>query len=104
VVEGTMFEPGCAVLSIGSTRLDLRELDVAPFRRAAAVVVDHSDQVQAESGDVAAALDGTSDHPEDLVTVLDLPGHTAIADSERNLFVFKSVGTIIQDSRWPRPS
>jgi len=42
-------------------------------------------------------LDAQAITPEDLVTVLDLPGHTAIADSERNLLVFKSVGTIIQD-------
>jgi ornithine cyclodeaminase/alanine dehydrogenase len=97
VVDGTMFEPGCAVLSIGSTRLDLRELDVATFRRAAAVVVDHIGQVQAESGDVVAALDAQAITPDQLITVLELPIHDAIAVSERNLLVFKSVGTVLQD-------
>lgn len=97
VVESTMFEPGCAVLSIGSTRLDLRELDVATFRRASAVVVDHAAQVQAESGDVVAALNAQAIIPEQLITVLELPIHNAVGASDRNLLVFKSVGTIIQD-------
>lgn len=97
VVESTMFEPGCAVLSIGSTRLDLRELDVATFRRAAAVVVDHAAQVQAESGDVVAALEAQAITPDQLITVPELPIHDGIAASERNLLVFKSVGTILQD-------
>lgn len=97
VVESTMFEPGCAVLSIGSTRLDLRELDVATFRRAAAVVVDHAGQVQAESGDVVAALDARAITPDHLITVRELPLHDAIEVGERNLLVFKSVGTILQD-------
>jgi alanine dehydrogenase len=97
VVESAMFDPGCVVLSIGSTRLDLRELDVATFRRAAIVVVDHAGQVQAESGDVVAALDANAITAEHLVTVPELPIHDAIAASERNLLVFKSVGTIVQD-------
>jgi ornithine cyclodeaminase/alanine dehydrogenase len=97
VVESTMFEPGCTVLSIGSTRLDLRELDVATFRRAAAVVVDHAGQVQAESGDVVAALDAQAITPDQLIAVRELPSHNAIAWSERDLLVFKSVGTILQD-------
>jgi alanine dehydrogenase len=97
VVESTMFEPGCAVLSIGSTRLDLRELDVATFRRAAAVVVDHAGQVQAESGDVVAALDAQAITLDQLITVPELPIHDGFASAERDLLVFKSVGTIIQD-------
>jgi alanine dehydrogenase len=97
VVESTMFEPGCAVLSIGSTRFDLRELDVATFRRASAVVVDHAGQVQAESGDVVAALDAKAITPDQLITVLELPIHNAVGMSDRDLLLFKSVGTIIQD-------
>jgi ornithine cyclodeaminase/alanine dehydrogenase len=97
VVESAMFEPGCAVLSIGSTRLDLRELDVATFRRASAVVVDHAGQVQAESGDVVAALNARAITPEQLITVPELGMWRPIAESERNLLVYKSVGTILQD-------
>jgi ornithine cyclodeaminase/alanine dehydrogenase len=97
VVQGTMFEPGCSVLSIGSTRLDLRELDVATFRRAAAVVVDHPGQVRAESGDVVAALDARAITPDQIVTVPELGLCDSSAESQRNLLVFKSVGTILQD-------
>jgi ornithine cyclodeaminase/alanine dehydrogenase len=101
VVDGTAFGPGTVVLSIGSTRPDLRELDITSLARADRLLVDSAQQVATESGDIVAGLaEGalTDDRMVALATlvaddrVLDRP-----AGGERDLLVFKSVGTSIQD-------
>lgn len=101
VVEGGDFRPGAVVLSIGSTRPDLRELDRGTLRRAAAVLVDDPRQVARESGDVIDALDSGAIEESRIVGMADpraLPGSDALArDGDRDLLVFKSVGTAIQD-------
>jgi alanine dehydrogenase len=99
VVAGAAFEPGSTVLSIGSTRPDLRELDTAAFARASVVLVDSERQVVTESGDVidaiaSGALDG--DHLVPMAAALDR-AFDVEEGSVRDLRVFKSVGTAIQD-------
>lgn len=99
VVEGGCFPPGAVVLSIGSTRPDLRELDDATFARARAVLVDDTACVLAESGDVRSALAGGCLTREALVQMQDWQPRAAAdgAGRERDLLVFKSVGTAVQD-------
>ena len=97
VVDGTLFAPGAVVLSIGSTRPDLRELDDATFARARAVVVDDPASVLAESGDVASAIAAGAISPESLISMADWNHNRATDDGSRDLLVFKSVGTAVQD-------
>jgi alanine dehydrogenase len=99
VVDGHDFDPGTCVLSIGSTRPDLRELDSVTMARASSLVVDDALQVPLESGDIAAALrDGDLAH-EQIISMASLCGGATCRpfDSQRDLLVFKSVGTAIQD-------
>lgn len=99
VIDGAALSPGTVVLSIGSTRLDLRELDDRSMARAACVVVDGTGPVIAESADIAEALQQgilTRDRLVDLAALCAgaaLPGRGA----ERDLWLFKSVGTALQD-------
>jgi ornithine cyclodeaminase/alanine dehydrogenase len=97
VVEGAGFAPGAVVLSIGSTRPDLRELDDATFARARAVLVDDSASVLAESGDVQSAITAGAIDAEALVSMAQWHQHCVSTAPERDLLVFKSVGTAVQD-------
>jgi ornithine cyclodeaminase/alanine dehydrogenase len=99
VVDGSAFPPGAVVLSIGSTRPDLRELDRNAFGRACALLVDDAQQVRRESGDVIDALGCgalTGDH---IVSMAALDGDSGClrAEGARDLLAFKSVGTAVQD-------
>ncbi len=99
VVDGNEFAAGGVVLSIGSTRLDLRELDKTTFARAGTVVADNPGQLAIESGDITEALDSgalSSRHIVALATVC-AGGVELRTSEERDLLVFKSVGTAIQD-------
>jgi alanine dehydrogenase len=99
VVDGDAFAPGAAVLSIGSTRLDLRELDERAFERSAVVLVDNAEQVRSESGDVSSAIGCGAIEDRRLVPLSAAasdPGAIAIEDG-RDLLTFKSVGTALQD-------
>ena len=99
VIEGASFMPGAVVLSIGATRLDLRELDRATFARAGTVVGDDPAQLESESGDVADALkEGTLDRDRivSIARVRKDPGLLR-TDRERDLIVLKTVGTALQD-------
>ncbi len=95
VIEGMKFARGATVLSIGSTRPDLRELDIATFARSAALLVDDPEQVIAESGDVAAAIAAGVLDRDRIFAMSEWSGATI--DSDRDLLTFKSVGTAIQD-------
>lgn len=100
VLDGRDLAPGSTVLSIGSTRPDLRELDVATLRRSVALVVDNPEQVVAESGDIQAAFAEDALRSDHLIALKDLiAGDRAglRTDSERDLVSFKSVGTALQD-------
>ncbi|MGP3968293.1 ornithine cyclodeaminase family protein [Streptomyces sp. 6N223] len=101
VVNGADFAPNATVLSIGSTRPALRELDAATFARARKVLVDDPAQVLAESGDVAAAVAAGAITPSSLVAMADwdagAPDTARTQADRRDLLVFKSVGTALQD-------
>lgn len=99
VLEAGFVDRGAVVLSIGSTRPDLRELDVATLGRAGTLVVDSTEQVLAESGDIIEAIQAGLLERDRIVPVA-----AALADpsllrreGERDLLVFKSVGTALQD-------
>ncbi len=99
VVEGTLFAPRTCVLSIGSTRPVLRELDRATLARAGTVVVDDVRQVLAESGDIIDSVDAGVLTADDLLPVARAASepHRLRTDGVRDLLVFKSVGTALQD-------
>jgi alanine dehydrogenase len=99
VVEGSAFPPGAVVLSIGSTRPDLRELDRSALGRAGALLVDDAQQVRLESGDVIDALGCGALAAEHIVSMAAVDGDAGRlrADGARDLLAFKSVGTAVQD-------
>jgi alanine dehydrogenase len=99
VVDGAHISPGAVVLSIGSTRPDLRELDRATLARAGTLLVDDDRQVLLESGDVIDAV-GHGALSEDRIVPAARAAVDAGAvrrDGDRDLLVFKSVGTALQD-------
>lgn len=96
--RGRWMTSGQHVNSIGSTGLQLREIDSATFAHADHIVTDSRVQLEAESGDVHAARQaGTYDRSK--VTELKqvvagrAPGRTESDETT----LFKSVGTAIQD-------
>jgi alanine dehydrogenase len=99
VLDGASLLPGAVVLSIGSTRPDLRELDPATFGRAGSLVCDDPMQLPKESGDVADALARGVLDPYRFVSLADLSAGNASleVDEAHDLLVFKSVGTALQD-------
>jgi alanine dehydrogenase len=97
VVDGAAFAPGTVVLSIGSTRPDLRELDRATLRRSAALLVDDVRQVQLESGDITDALGCGALDAQRIVGMHDWQGPDGHVEGARDLLTFKSVGTAVQD-------
>jgi alanine dehydrogenase len=99
VLDGAALCAGATVLSIGSTRPDLRELDRTTMLRSATVVVDDPTQVLAESGDIiAGCAEGLLD-PTRLVSVSALSRDRSALrrEGDRDLLTFKSVGTALQD-------
>ncbi|GAA5190416.1 ornithine cyclodeaminase family protein [Rugosimonospora acidiphila] len=99
VLDGAHLATGATVLSVGSTRPNLRELDAATMRRTGTLVVDDLRQVLAESGDILAALadgDLTRDH---LAPVASVSADASLLrrSAERDLLTYKSVGTALQD-------
>jgi ornithine cyclodeaminase/alanine dehydrogenase len=99
VIDGDALTPGTAVLSIGSTRLDLRELDDRSMERAVAVVVDSTEAVISESADIAEALKRGILREGQLVELATLCAGARVpaATNDRDLVLFKSVGTALQD-------
>ncbi|HEV8713381.1 MAG TPA: ornithine cyclodeaminase family protein, partial [Candidatus Binatia bacterium] len=96
--RGAWMEPGVLVDAIGSTSTFLREIDADTFQRAQWIVVDSKVQVEEESGDVKAAL---SEGKYDRAKVVDLKevlvGQAQGRTSARQMVLFKSVGTAVQD-------
>ncbi|MFC8667644.1 ornithine cyclodeaminase family protein [Streptomyces sp. NPDC057199] len=97
VVDGRSFPSGAVVLSIGSTRLDLRELDDITLRRARVLLVDDPAQVTAESGDVSAGLASGALPADRVVGMSEWTDQGTNGSGDRNLSVFKSVGTALHD-------
>jgi ornithine cyclodeaminase/alanine dehydrogenase len=99
VLDGAAVKTGAVVLSVGSTRPNLRELDAATMRRTGTLVVDDTAQVTAESGDVMCGLRDGDLTIDRLVSVATLSEHPELLLREegRDLVTFKSVGTALQD-------
>jgi alanine dehydrogenase len=99
VLDGADLAPGAVVLSIGSTRPDLRELDRATLARAGTLLVDDDRQVLQESGDVIDAVGHGALPAERIVPAARAAAEPAAVrrTDERDLLVFKSVGTALQD-------
>lgn len=99
VVNGGSLSRGAVVLSIGSTRPDLRELDRRTLARAGTLVVDDQRQVLLESGDVIDAVEHKALSPERIVPISRCLDDRTLLRSEagHDLLVFKSVGTALQD-------
>ena len=98
VVEGAWFAPGTVLISVGSTRPELREVDPATVARAGHVIVDHKAQSLAESGDLRAALAAGALAEEDVVELSRvLAGEVPAATGPQALTIFKPSGTAAQD-------
>lgn len=99
VLDGDDLAPGTVVLSIGSTRPDLRELDRRTLQRTAVLLVDDTRGVTLESGDVIDALAAGALPADALMSMgVALAGQARRRpEGDRDLLTFKSVGTAIQD-------
>lgn len=99
VIDGAALAPGCVVLSIGSTRLDLRELDQPSVGRASTLVADDPQMVQLESADIAESIAAGVLDPARIVALSAYRRGTrpAVAPGKRDVTIFKSVGTALQD-------
>lgn len=99
VLNGAHLRRGAVVLSIGSTRPTLRELDRATLARTAVLLVDHVASVRSESGDIIDALDHGALEPTHMVSMGSLMRDATLpaSDDARDLRTFKSVGTVVQD-------
>jgi ornithine cyclodeaminase/alanine dehydrogenase len=98
VLDGRTLLPGATVLSIGSTRPDLRELDLESLRRARWLVVDSPRGVQAESGDVRAALEAGALRPDRVLPLASvLREGRPLRQHPDDVLVLKTVGTAVQD-------
>ena len=96
--RGAWMEPGVLVDAIGSTSTFLREIDTDTFQRAESIVVDSKIQIEEESGDAKAAIgEGKYDRAKvvDLKEVL--VGTAQGRTSAKQMVLFKSVGTAVQD-------
>jgi len=94
---GRWLQPGQHVVSIGSTAMFLREIDVEALVRPDVVVFDaRCEQVRDESGDVAALA---AEHPQWTCTGLleDVLRGTVRRRDAQQITMFKSVGTAAQD-------
>ena len=99
VLDGSQLAYGAVVLSVGSTRPNLRELDSATMRRSGTLVVDDPNQVKAESGDIIAGLRAGDLSDERLASVAEVAKQPELRrrEPDRDLLTFKSVGTALQD-------
>lgn len=108
VIDGADLLPGTVVLSIGSTRPDLRELDRTALERAHTLVVDAAEQVLHESGDIIDAVSSGALPTERIVSLATLCAQQRVlprpagGPDGRDLTVFKSVGTALQDLAFAR--
>jgi ornithine cyclodeaminase/alanine dehydrogenase len=100
VIDGADFALRAVVLSIGSTRLDLRELDDTTLARAEVLVVDDVENVLAESADIAQNITNGNLTREQLLplsTLVASGSKMAVSPGRRDLRVLKTVGTALQD-------
>jgi ornithine cyclodeaminase/alanine dehydrogenase len=97
VIDGADVAPGAVVLSIGSTRLDLRELDNASLARASVVVADDPQMVQLESADIAETIAAGLLDPARIQALSNCRREGIARRPGGDISIFKSVGTALQD-------
>lgn len=99
VIDGASLRPNAVVLSIGSTRPVLRELDRATLERTATLLVDDVRSVCLESGDIIDALEHDALQTGHMLSIgMALrAGSLPSREAGRDLLTFKSVGTVVQD-------
>jgi ornithine cyclodeaminase/alanine dehydrogenase len=97
VLDGADLAVGSIVLSIGSTRLDFRELDNRSLGRATIVVADDPQMVQLESADIAETIAAKVLDPARIVALATYRRGRPPMPRGGDVAVFKSVGTALQD-------
>lgn len=98
VLRGAWLPAGAVVVSIGSTRPELREVDEETLARAGQIIVDHREQALAESGDIRAALASGAIGETGIVTLAAvLNGATPMRREAARPVLFKPSGTAAQD-------
>jgi len=96
VVKGIWLKPGAHVNSVGTARPILREIDEEVLRRSDVIAVDTRHGVFTEAGDCVVAKAWL--RPEQLIELAELVGGRAMGRStDRQITLFKSVGTAVQD-------
>lgn len=95
-VMGRWLRPGVHVNSVGTARPVLREIDEEVLRRSDIIAVDTRHGVFSEAGDCVVAREWLK--PEHAVELADLVrGRAAGRSSSRQMTLFKSVGSAVQD-------
>lgn len=99
VIDSADLAPGTVVLSIGSTRLDFRELDQPSLGRATIVVADDPQMIQLESADIAESIAAGVFDPRLIVALSAYRrgARPATTAAHGDVAIFKSVGTALQD-------
>lgn len=96
--RGRWMTAGLHVNSIGSTGLQLREIDAETFGRAERIVVDSRVQLEGESGDLQAAQHAGTYDPAKVSELKEVvAGRAAGRTAPAEITLFKSVGTAVQD-------
>jgi len=98
VVEGAWLAPGVHINSVGTARPTQREIDLEVFRRASLTVVDTREGVFKEAGDALAAVTAGVARRQEVFELSQLvSGRSPRRSDERQITLFKSVGTAVQD-------
>ncbi|HET8679198.1 MAG TPA: ornithine cyclodeaminase family protein [bacterium] len=97
VMDSEWVRDGATLLSIGSTRPDLRELDEAVLGRARRVVTDSVSQVKTESGDIRAALEAGALRENRIISIGDVIAGKIARERPGDIVIIKTVGTALQD-------
>lgn len=99
VLRGAWLAPGAHVCLVGANQAHRREADVELFTRSALVVVDDRAQARAESGELAAAVDGGATTWGEVVELADVVrGNAAGRRHDDDITTFVSLGTGLQDA------
>jgi ornithine cyclodeaminase/alanine dehydrogenase-like protein (mu-crystallin family) len=98
VLRARWLPDGATVVSLGSTLPEQREIDEDTMARAACIVADMPEEVAHDTGDALAASRAGVDIAAKLVSLQDLvAGRISARQSERDIVLYKSVGSALQD-------
>lgn len=97
VLRGEWLESGMTVVSIGSTLPEQREVDTSVIERAAVIVADMPEEVAHDTGDMQAANRAGVDFQHKLVSLNDWSSSGGGRICERDIVLYKSVGSALQD-------